>query len=391
MNNVRIPRVVFLTDIITPYFLPTFEELSARLDLVVVFCAATGSRGMEWSINRAELAFDHCVVAGVVVGRGNPDGTDYYVDPRILAKVMKLSPDVIISGGFSVPTAYAALHGAARRSRLVIYSDGTSVSEAKLSVAQRLVRHILVPRASAAVAKSKDAAARFVELGVAPSAVFEAPHTTSLAPLWGLPLAQPTVPSEGLTVLSVGRLIERKGLAQLIRAVGIAQREASVRLRIVGTGPAESALRSVVREAKVADVTFAGFVQQSELPAVYAAADVFAFPTRRDPFGIAALEAAAAGLPLLSSPYAGSTADLVEEGVSGYVVDPEDLTAVAARLVTLARSPELRLRLGYAARARTRHRTPAAAADGYARAVTHAMRAGGKDRRSAGRRQVARR
>src|SRR4029078_12686329 len=89
---------------------------------------------------------------------------------------------------------------------------------------------------------------------------------------------------------------------------------------------------------------FRGFVDQPGLPSVYAEADVFAFPTLDDPFGIVVLEAAASGLPIVASPFAGATLDLVEDGRSGFVVSPDDRDAWARALVTLAPGPPLRRR-----------------------------------------------
>ena len=102
---------------------------------------------------------------------------------------------------------------------------------------------------------------------------------------------------------------------------------------------------------------------------MYAEADVFAFPTLDDPFGIVVLEAAASGLPIVASPFAGATADVVRDGVNGFVAEPDDTASWARALVALARDPVLRRRLGEAAHDAVRDRTPERAADGYARAV----------------------
>jgi glycosyltransferase involved in cell wall biosynthesis len=224
------------------------------------------------------------------------------------------------------------------------------------------------------VANSEPAARRFVELGADPARVFRAPHSTNIAPLHAVArerFAKSPVPAP-VTVLTVGRLIPRKGIDRLLRAVAGVP-DADLRVAIVGNGPEEARLRCLAGELRIAErVAFHGFVDQPDLPARYAAADIFALPTLDDPFGMVLLEAAATGLPLVASPFAGASDDLVEEGRSGFVADPDETAAWATALRRLAGDPGLRRRLGERAFALTLERTPARTADGYAAAV-HAV------------------
>jgi glycosyltransferase involved in cell wall biosynthesis len=110
-------------------------------------------------------------------------------------------------------------------------------------------------------------------------------------------------------------------------------------------------------------------VDQDELPAYYAAADVFVFPTLDDPFGIALLEAAASGLALIASEHAGATVDFVEDGESGLVFDPHDEHALAELIAKVADSPKLVFNLGLAAYNIARLRTPDRTAEKYVSAI----------------------
>jgi glycosyltransferase involved in cell wall biosynthesis len=75
----------------------------------------------------------------------------------------------------------------------------------------------------------------------------------------------------------------------------------------------------------------------------------------------------------VASPHAGATVDLVTDGESGFVVEPDDRERFAAALSALASYPELRARIGAAAYERTRDRTPETTAGGYLRAVEAAL------------------
>ena len=370
------PRVAFLTDIITPYMAAVMEALAERVELTALFCSRSGTRAASWAFEDG-LPFRHRVLGGWAIRR-TADSTDFYPSPRILRAVAYERPHAVISGGFSFPSAYAAAYGGLRGAGLVIHSDGTSYSERNLGRAQLAARALLVRAAGAYVGNSEPAAQRFIELGAPPERVFRALHTTNMAPYWEVHrrrMRSSAADTGSLRLVTVGRLIPRKGVDRLLRAVAVARAaEPGIRLAVVGSGPEEAALRALTAELGLVEtVEFRGFVDQPGLPAVYEAADAFAFPTLDDPFGIVLLEAAASGLPLVASPFGGATLDLVEEGRTGYVVDPGDTHALARALLSLARDPAVRLAMGAAAHASTRTRTPAAAADGYARAVACAM------------------
>jgi len=380
----RTPKVAFVTDIVTPYMVAVLGALAERVDLTALFCARTGTRGADWSFAEP-FGFRHRVLDGPALRRRTPDAADVYPDPQILTALLADRPDALISGAFSVPSLFGALYGRLTGGRMIIHSDGTSHSERAISGPERLARSVLLRETAACVANSEPAAERFVELGVDPARVFRAPHTTNIAPFHAVALGRSpsaATPDGRVTILHVGRLIPRKGIDRLVHATATAAAEAPVRLLLVGSGPEEERLRGLAEALGIGpDVEFRGFVDQPGLPSVYAEADVFAFPTLDDPFGIVVLEAAASGLPIVASPFAGATLDLVEDGRSGFVVSPDDRDAWARALVTLARDPALRRRFGERGHTTTLDRTPERAAAGYEQAVRAALRPPGGVRR----------
>lgn len=359
-------RVSFITDIMTPYMAPVFEALAARCDLTVLFGSQTGSRAMAWLLPTP--AFRHRVVGGPVIRR-SIDAADIYPNPRVLAELWRTRPDVVISGGFSFPSLYAAAYCRASHARLLVQSDGTSRSEAGIGRDQRITRAVLARVADGAVGNSRLAAARLAELGFGP--VFEAPHSTDIERFLDVGRARVQRPDGVLRVVTVGRLLAAKGIDLLLRAVAQARAQgAAVALTVIGEGDDEPRLRTLAAELGLTDIEWGGFVEPSMLAPQLARADVFAFPTLGDTFGIVLLEAAAAGLPLVCSPHAGAARDLVEEGVTGFVVEPRDTGAFARALTALAGDAGLRGRMGRAACELAGRRTPADTADAYLRAAT---------------------
>ncbi len=100
---------------------------------------------------------------------------------------------------------------------------------------------------------------------------------------------------------------------------------------LVGEGKEHSQLEAEVAQVGLNNVRFLGFVPRTELPRVYAAADIFVFPTLRDCFSLAFEEAMASGLPVIGSIYGGES-ELVEEGINGWVCDPASHTDLVEKL-----------------------------------------------------------
>jgi phosphatidylinositol alpha-1,6-mannosyltransferase len=159
-------------------------------------------------------------------------------------------------------------------------------------------------------------------------------------------------------IVCVSRLVPRKGQDTLVRALPlIRERVGDARLLLVGGGPYRPTLGRLAERHGVADhVVFTGSVPWADLPAHYAAGDVFAMPcrTRRggldvEGLGIVFLEAAATGLPVIAGD-SGGAPDAVLPDETGYVVPGRDIAAVADRVAAVLADPALAKRLGAAGR-----------------------------------------
>jgi phosphatidyl-myo-inositol dimannoside synthase len=148
-------------------------------------------------------------------------------------------------------------------------------------------------------------------------------------------------------VVCVSRLVARKGQDTLLRAwPSVLRRVPEAALLIVGGGSHAAALRQLTARSGVSSsVRFTGPVPQAELPAHYAAGDVFSMPcrTRRggldvEGLGIVYLEASATGLPVVGGD-SGGAPDAILDGETGYVVGGRDVAALAERLTALLEDP----------------------------------------------------
>ena len=164
---------------------------------------------------------------------------------------------------------------------------------------------------------------------------------------------------EAPVVVCVSRLVARKGQDVLVAGWSrVLARHPGARLLLVGGGPAEVSLRRAVAARGLQDsVVLAGPVPHAELPAHYAAGDVFAMPcrTRRggldvEGLGMVFLEAAACGLPVVAGT-SGGAPETVQEGVTGHVVEPRSPDEVAAAISRLLDDPARARAMGAAGRA----------------------------------------
>ncbi len=163
--------------------------------------------------------------------------------------------------------------------------------------------------------------------------------------------ATPPGAGEPLRLICVGRLIERKGQNQLIRAVKrLCEEGIDVTLDLVGTGDARHSYEALAHDLGVQErVHFRGYVPREQIADHYAAAHVFVLASQNEGMSVATLEAMAAGLPLVVT-RTGGTKELVAVGFNGFTFDWGDVDALCAHLRQLARNHQLTTRVGSASR-----------------------------------------
>lgn len=251
-----------------------------------------------------------------------------------------------------------------RRFPIVSYALGDDVLKPlKLSGLKQWILKVALSRVKLFVAISNYTRSRLVEAGIEPSRIILV-HPTINYSLYGRAgnpeRVRQLLPTHGLMLLTVCKLFPKKNVEGVIRLLPrLLARFPELLYVVAGDGIDMPRLRKLTSDLHLEDhVVFMGQVADELMPDLYAAADVFALLTREDAvsgtvegFGIVFLEAGSQGVPVIG-PIEGGAGDAVEEGRSGYLVDPENEDEVVEKLELLLSDPSLRARLGAAGKVR---------------------------------------
>jgi glycosyltransferase involved in cell wall biosynthesis len=343
-----VTRLALLTEIPAPYRIPLFNALARLVELDVLFLRERNPERPYYDLHADELQFAWRVLPGfdftvrshwVVANRGLP---------HELAAC-----DVVMLGGWNQPAFWRAFVRAKRAGKpCVVWVESTHADERRgwFEGAKRK----LLGRVDAFVVPGEASRRYLVGLDVPPGRITIAPNAVD-APLFAHGVR--TRDGGAVRILAVGRLAAEKGLDTLLEATA----GLPVEVQLVGTGPEEARLRALAGP----NVIFAGQAARHELAGLYADADIVAMPSRSDPWGMVLNEAAAAGLPLVSTTSAGAALELIEDGVNGFRVPPGDAPALREAFERLVDDPAFRTAAG----ARSRELAARFTADAWAEAV----------------------
>lgn len=272
---------------------------------------------------------------------------------RLDALIKRWTPDVLHLH-LPNPSAFWALGlPSARRLPWVVHWHSDVPADA-LDLRLRLLYRVYRPLESAVLRRAACILATTDAYAASSAPLARWRDKIAVVPL-GLPDQAAAKPDEShwptdarLRLLFVGRFSYYKGLHVLIEAMR--RLPADCALLLVGDGDQRDAIERQVAAASLTHrVRFAGRLEDGQLAAAYAAADVLCLPSieRSEAFGVVLLEAMRAARPAIATRVAGSgMADVLGDGTAGLLVPPGDTDAVAAAILRLRQEPELRDRLG---------------------------------------------
>ena len=383
-------RLAVLASHPVQYFVPIYRRLAKdpRIALDVLYCSDYGvrprydkqfGRKIRWDIDMVS-DYPHRFLANVspVSDTFNPL---HAVNPTAFTHLLS-GYDALWVNGYVYPSNWFALAGAMLRRTRVLMRSELRVEPGRPArwfdgVRDRIIRW-WVRRADALLYIGRANREAYLHYGARENQLFFTPYSVdvetisrraaephvreSMRKQWGI--------GEGeCVVLYVGKMTERKHPEALLKLLDDPVVADRVRLVFVGTGPLEADLRARVEARNSARAVFLGFVNQTDLPDVYAGADVFVMPSEREPWGLVLNEAMAAGLAPVASDEVGGGVDLLDHGRTGFVFPSLDWEAMTGMVRELVVDDELRRRVGEAAAVRARSYSYDAAARGVTEAL----------------------
>jgi glycosyltransferase involved in cell wall biosynthesis len=370
-------RVAFVNTHPIQYFAPLYSYLTKHSDIEVTalylsdFSLRGGhdggfGRAVKWDLDL--LAGYKSEFMGKAASRRRMNGFFSMVAPELWPAIRGGKFDAVVIHGHNLAAHHVALL-AAKASRTPVFARAETHLRLKRSSWRESVRRPVL----AAWYKNFDgflaigtANARYYQrMGVPAHSIFSMPYSvdnqrfTALAQGFGGDrMAVRTrlgIASDAPVVLYAAKFDRRKRPDDLISACHALQSDGiALNLVMVGSGSMERELRAMVENIGMANVSFPGFVNQTELPSVYAACDLFVLPSENEPWGLAVNEAMCAGLPIVVSEEVGCAEDLVTTGVNGATFAVGHVAGLAAALRPIVADPDLRARYGEASLNRIR-------------------------------------
>lgn len=351
------------------YFAPLYAFLNREPGLAVtaLYCSDSSLRGAMDPGFGKKVVWDVDLLAGypsVFLGHAarsrTPDGFWSLVCPAVWTEVSSGRYDAVLLHGYTYAANLLAFLAAKTHGVAVLLRSETHrrlrrgswrgrLRDAVLSLAYRFVDGFL------AIGSANRE--YYVGLGVPERKIFDVPYAVdnsrftvaaALARDHGDEIRkQYGLPPTGPIVLYVSKLMRRKHPDVVIRAFARLQSEGSnAVLFMVGTGEMESELKALTDSLNLKDIVFGGFINQSELPRVFAACDVFVLPAENEPWGLVVNEVMCAGKPVIVSSEVGCVPDLVKDGVNGYLIKPRDVDSLVIALRQVLCDESLRRRMG---------------------------------------------
>jgi glycosyltransferase involved in cell wall biosynthesis len=384
-------RVAFVNTHPIQYFAPMYAYLQRErgIDVTALYLSDFSLRGAHDPGFRQAVKWDIDLLAGYeakFIGpvENRPIGGFFsVVGAGLWSEIHKGRYDAVVIHGHALVAHHVAL-AACRSAGTPVFMRGETHLRLKRAAWKESVRTPLI----ASLFKTFDAflaigtanARYYRAMGVPADRIFSVPYTVDNERF----VAQSQITAQeraetrgrlGVTndapaILYAAKFDLRKHPDDLVAAFAKLQaKDVNANLVLVGSGAMEADLRAKVAQKALRNVSFPGFVNQAELPRVYAACDVFVLPSTNEPWGLAVNEAMCAGLPIVLSDEIGCAEDLVQPGVNGAYFNAGDVDGLAAALRPIVTDADLRARYGAASRARIANWSYAECAAGLRAAI----------------------
>ncbi len=351
--NNRENKVILITNIPNPYRIPLFNELNRQLNdkgvkLKVIF-GVLGYPRRKWHVDMSRCQFQYMVLPSRRIPNSDPEKVSFTYS-NLYKMISKENPSVIITNAFSIATMKLWLRSFFKNTPYIIWSGAIQRKNRPDSYLRILQRKVLIKRAAGYIAYGKKAKEYLIYLGADQNKIEIGINTvdTKFFMLESEKLRKLKHNDNNKHLLYIGHLTKGKRIDQLFEVIKILSKfRNDFFLELVGDGDEMENLKKLSNNLNISDIVkFEGFRQKQDIPQYLARADCFLFPSEYDVWGLVLIESMAAGLPCISSIYAGATYDLIQDEVTGFAVDFSEKEKVAEKIDWVIENPELAKEIG---------------------------------------------
>lgn len=335
-------KVLWLTNIPSPYRVDFFNELGKTCKLLVLFEKAYAKDREEGWINHSFLYFKGIFLKGKSVA------ADKAFCPEVIKIIKKYHFDYIVIANPATPTGILAIvYMKLHKLPYLIEGDGGLPKDGK-GIKERFKRHLL-KGAKAYFSTSRTHDEYYIGYGVNKELIYRYPFTSVRRSeiCYTVPdhdhkeLIRRTLGiSEKKVMVSVGRVIPVKGFDLILHAARSLSSE--IGIYIIGGQPNREYLE-FIQEANLTNIHFIDFQSKEALKQYYQMADLFVLPTRGDSWGLVINEAMSNGLPVITTDRCVAGLELVEDNKNGYIVPTENVTMLVERIKRVLEEDDLRV------------------------------------------------
>ena len=325
-------RVLFLTNIPSPYRVNFFNCLGELCDLTVLFERESSSERDESWKNFSADKFRYRVLKGIKLGVAEA------FCPGVKKHLKKNDYDAVIISNYTTPTGWLALRYL-KKKKIPFFIEGDGgIAKSGKGFKERLKRRLL-RGATGYFSTGKEHDNYYITYGVPEDKIYRYPFTSiAQKDILKEPIREETKIKlkedlgieEEKMILAVGQFIHRKGFDVLLSSAKALSKDIGV--YFVGGKPTEEYVQFCENNG-LNNIHFIGFKKTAELKKYYCAADVFVHPTREDIWGLVINEAMAQGLPVVTTDKCVAGLELVKNGKNGYLVPVEDEQALTQAII----------------------------------------------------------
>lgn len=324
-------KVLILHNYMAPYRFPLFESISKNKDIdLTVYFMSRSAKNRKWK-ELPKLNFKYKVLPKIEISYFGKDLLAYIINYTFPFLFVKEKFDVVISAGWLDFASQAAFFlSRFTKTKFIIWSESTVNEPSLLRTVTLPFVSYLVKKSDSWIAISTRSKEYLISLGAKAKKVFIgyssvdndlfSKLSTMSAKEIDMAKLNLNIKSKKV-VLYVGQFIERKGIEYLISGFKkYLKDDLEASLLIVGYGPSEEKLKKMSSGLVNKNIFFLNHIEIEQMPKIYGLSDLFVLPSLEETWGLVINEAMAAGLPIITTDKVGSSADMVKNGVNGYVI-----------------------------------------------------------------------